>query len=61
MYLILLKKINQGIKEDKDLIKVVELVYNMNQDGKSRKQNKNDYLKQFVKDIPPFSNRVEGR
>jgi hypothetical protein len=41
---------NQGIKEDKDLIKVVELVYNMNLDGKSRKQTKNDYLKQFVKD-----------
>lgn len=41
---------NQGIKEDKDFIKVVELVYNMNLDGKSRKQSKEDYLKQFVKD-----------
>lgn len=47
----------QGIKEDKDLIKVVELVYNMKGDGKSRKQSKEDYLKQFVKDrgsAPPF-------
>jgi len=47
----------QGIKDDKNLIKVVELVYNMNLDGKSRKQSKEDYLKQFVKDIyssPPF-------
>lgn len=41
----------QGIKEDKDLIKVVELVYNMNLDGESRKQSKDNYLKQFVKDI----------
>lgn len=46
---------NQGIKDDKDLMKVVELVYNMNLDGKSRKQSKEEYLKQFVKDInPPF-------
>ena len=37
----------QGIKEDKDLMKVVELVSNMNLDGKSRKQSKEDYLKQF--------------
>ena len=44
----------QGIKEDKDLIKVVELVYNMNLDGKSRKQTKEDYLKQFVKSPAPY-------
>ena len=42
---------NQGIKEDNDLMKVVELVYNMNLDGKSRKQSKEEYLKKFVKDI----------
>lgn len=38
---------NQGIKEDSNLMKVVELVYNMNQEGKSRKQSKEEYLKQF--------------
>ena len=45
---------NQGIKEDNDLMKVVELVYNMNLDGKSRKQSKEEYLKKFVKDITPL-------
>ena len=35
-------------------MKVVELVYNMNLDGKSRKQSKEEYLKKFVKDITPL-------
>lgn len=38
---------NQGIKLDKDLLKIVDLVYNMNQGGKKRKLTKADYCKFF--------------
>lgn len=38
-----------GIRDEQDQQKVVELVYNINQNGKWRKQSKEDYTKQFSK------------
>lgn len=38
----------EGIKKDCNLIKVVELVYSMNREGKRRKRSKEEYLGLFV-------------
>lgn len=40
---------NQGVRKDVDLLKVVDLVYDMNQGGKNRKLTKAAYLDIFIK------------
>lgn len=39
---------NQGVKHDDDLLRIVDLVYNMNQGGKNRKLTKAAYCDMFI-------------